>query len=528
MNECLRKQCMKTAIDNYTRGKQKECNADEYLCITYPSSRFVCPECGESVFIRPSSKGNKFFVHHKKTDVSAECDRRVDGNVTESVYERIGLPMYLRKNESFYELQMGFKCLPEKILLNAQEKKISLIMDEKHKYLINQERFSSEKTTFIPVNKIPHSDENFRIQIQPSDQSILNYWSDYSDGFTSEGAIFFATETGGKKLRHGDTVSTGINYYWLRKKNELPLCVPGINMKIVGHLRCDHNDFNVFYGNFNENLSDTHFSLLSAYLRGNLKLYLLEKQPEFIPIWPPVIKTNDGYKVTSDTKEIWGSVISGNEVPKIYSFHGCNSVPIDCKINNQLSKVSINDKLVYVNIDRKFVSSGAYFFRGTNATIGHSNQVYLKGNDSEDILKPGIHINDQKSFMLSEDNRNQYYKLNDLGQIEDITSKLNSYIPICNSESIYIIQNGLLRYLILSSIAELKQENNLTVEELMKILQRYQSGSHLAKIPTAIKQYFLENNKRWNNILLAKLLLEDEVPCSIIKIMGDYMNGRTI
>lgn len=46
---------MKTALDFYARGKQKEANADEYDRSRYYSrDRFICPECGEAVHLTGS------------------------------------------------------------------------------------------------------------------------------------------------------------------------------------------------------------------------------------------------------------------------------------------------------------------------------------------------------------------------------------------------------------------------------------------------------------------------------------------
>lgn len=91
---------MKTAIDFYDRGKMKESNADEYSSGGYYfKGRFICPECGEPVHISKSRYSN-FFSHFQKTEFSAECDRRVDGVTNSSIYERMGVPIYLRDNGS--------------------------------------------------------------------------------------------------------------------------------------------------------------------------------------------------------------------------------------------------------------------------------------------------------------------------------------------------------------------------------------------------------------------------------------------
>lgn len=114
---------MKTAIDCYARGKQKEANADDYSRQRiYSVGRFICPECGEIVHLT-GSKYSNHFAHYKKTVRSAECDRRINGIPTQSVYERLGLPIYLRKSiDGYFRLFMGFRRLPLKILEQAERK----------------------------------------------------------------------------------------------------------------------------------------------------------------------------------------------------------------------------------------------------------------------------------------------------------------------------------------------------------------------------------------------------------------------
>lgn len=144
---------MKTALDCYGRGKQKECNADEYIVgSVYSRDRFICPECGESVHLRRSKYSN-YFAHYKRQNTSAECDRRVDGVPTDSIYERIGLPIYLRNGavKGTFELSLGFKALPRSLMEDAEKSKLQVSIDGESSYLVNRERFSEESTVLIPI-----------------------------------------------------------------------------------------------------------------------------------------------------------------------------------------------------------------------------------------------------------------------------------------------------------------------------------------------------------------------------------------
>ncbi len=136
---------MKTALDFYVRGKQKETSADEYNSHGYfPKGRFICPECGEPVYIRPSKYAN-FFVHYKKTDETEECDRRVDGESHESVYERLGLPLYIREfRDKEFKLLMGFKSLPEDLILQAEKSKACITIGIRYSLLCLERGFVSE------------------------------------------------------------------------------------------------------------------------------------------------------------------------------------------------------------------------------------------------------------------------------------------------------------------------------------------------------------------------------------------------
>lgn len=217
--------CMKTALDFYARGKQKEANANEYdRSYSYSKTRFICPECGEAVFLT-GNKINNHFAHYKKTDTSAECDRRVDGIPTDSVYERIGLPIYMRKTSSGnFELFMGFKALPNMIMEKAILANVSVKIDRKRVYKVNTERFSCENTSLIPIDYIPAYGTKYRISYEPVNKSfaVSQHWSDYADGFSFDGALFSVSEIGGRKIRHGDSITTEKEYYWVYRQSELP------------------------------------------------------------------------------------------------------------------------------------------------------------------------------------------------------------------------------------------------------------------------------------------------------------------
>lgn len=468
---------MKTALDFYERGKQKEANADDYDRSRYYSrDRFICPECGEVVYLT-GNKDSNHFAHFKKSDVSAECDRRVDGSPTDSVYERIGLPIYMRKNSSgdFY-LYMGFKALPPTLMEKAVKESISVKIDGRTTYRINTERFSCDNTALIPLDYIPLSDHKYRIIYEPMNKAyaVSQHWSDYADGFSYQGAIFTVTEQGGKKIRHGDSITTDEKYYWVRRQPQLPSSIPGIEMEECGRLILKDKILNVFYGSFSSDITDTEFNYLISYLRVNLKIHLLEKQPEFVPIWPPVVKTEEGYIVNNSEQSVYGYVVSGNDDPIIYVYQGIKKIPDELESVNHVACVKIWDQEALVNIDRKYVSNGTLFLKRQRAVIANDTEIYELIDDKY-VLLEGISAcrNSDKiqfrtghhtDFILIRKNR-QIEKKGGIGEF--------NFDNLQDGDLIYVLQQRCLISIIPVSIERQYEDTSISDEELYRLIIKY-------------------------------------------------------
>lgn len=367
---------MKAAIDHYSLGKQKEIEASNFVRgSSFPPGRFTCPECGENVFLT-ARKYSILFSHYQKKETSPECDRRVDGNSSLTIYERIGVPLYLRINNGNFYLSMGFRPVPYDILQRASREEAYIEISEnernnssKRKYLINEERFYSDATAFIPIDFIPKYEHQYSISFSKGGigHSLKEIWSDYADGFSNAGALFTSNERGGKKIRHGDSISANTEYYWVRKDNELPNYIPSIGMKLWGNLILKDEKYYVFKGSFVASLSnERQFRQLADYLRNYMKVFLLEKQPEIIPLWPPCVRVGDGYNVSDNVKNMFCNVISGNETPKVFIYQDSNIYPSELlikktSVENSIISFRVSSDSILINVDRKMISTGTYF-----------------------------------------------------------------------------------------------------------------------------------------------------------------------
>lgn len=513
---------MKTAIDCYARGKQREANADEYSrARAYFHGRFICPECGELVHLTGSRYSNH-FAHYKKTDVSVQCDRRVDGMPTQSVYERIGLPLYLRKDDNGdFRLFMGFRTLPKVVLEKAEKNKMFFkIVGTEQKYRITRERFIDGETTLIPILHIPLGQAKYHLKYEPQNYSasILSYWSDEADGFSYDGALFSVTGLGGKKIRHGDTISTDIEYYWIRRSDSLPSYISGIKMKRVGNLILKDGKYCVFRGKFDSSISDSEFSGLTTYLRESLKVHLLEKQPAFIPIWPPCLKTENGYVTKKNNRWIYGRVESGNDDPKMYVYRGINVIPEQANLKDGVAKVLITSSDTYISIDRKYVSGGV------------------------DILKHDFQINEKYiSLEINQERKSRGYESIDVANSKEDVKILLPYEfdyiylkksgeatykkrvkeilleSVTNQDWLIIISNQTVYFAFKFNVdGETNCENGLSEEELLKAILFY---AHTKKVKIPHKYQVKLHKKFKNSADIRKLLKQDEIPVPVLKIL---------
>lgn len=521
---------MKTALDCYSRGKQKESSADEYMVSSYYSrERFICPECGEFVHLRRSKYSN-YFAHYKRLDTSAECDRRVDGVPTDSIYEKIGLPIYIRHGveKGTYELYLGFKALPKSIMDEAENNKIKLTIDRKGQYSVNRERFSTENTVLIPIHHIPHSEKKYNIMYSPTDKArhVIKHWSDYADGFSNNGSLFTISDQGGRKIRHGDSISTDVDYYWVKRDKYIPSSYQGIQMEEQGRLILENFRWYVFKVCFSSNISDRGFERLATYLRETLHLYLLEKEPKYVPIWPPLIKQEDEYLVESDKRKIYGCIMSGNDEPKTYIYQGVNSVPTEVMQKGKLLRLSVDSSDFLVNIDRKYISGGTKFSRSAYDLESAEPLMNVISNLNDfRIENQIIELNDIPEKINGIDNK-MLVVINAAGGIQVIDNQKMAFdlSDLRLGDTIYILSATYLK----SIIRIIKDEvigSSLDEECVIQKMElcRY---SNKVFLPNRLKAKIIKVS--WENkkiqVYMDECLRSNKIPMPMIRLLEGMLN----
>lgn len=453
---------MRHAIDRYAVGVEEEVCADDFddqYYIPRRRNRFFCPECGEVVYFR--TKGGKHpnqFYHQDKTDRTPECDKRVDGRSELTLSQRVGLPIYLTGIISgHYQLNIGFPALGAEMLDKAAKSGYTVEISSGNQYRtvkVDQTNFINDATTLIPVNFIPADGRNYIITITGERPvfGLQKKWSDYADGFDSDGAIFTYEETGGRKVHRGDSISTNRSYFAVIKNN-LPF-YPEIHQTEIGILKVGRDSYRVLKIEITVSVGDKGiFSAISTYLSRHFGVWLLECQPELIPVWPPVVQQDYQIPIMPEAN-ILCAVSSGNINPNVYVYsdYGVHKKEIHRDYSDVCTvELSLGKRPVTLSVDRKYVGREVTFF---SKEIPRSKYVYelrLTSIAGDAVIWENV---DEKflstNFVLQSNSKLEMY----IGSKDKCYRHINirektTVIPArANTNEIYlVVESGIIRQL---------------------------------------------------------------------------------
>ncbi len=399
---------MKTAIDFYERGKEKESNAEDYNhLLRFPADRFICPACGERVFLT-RGKYTNHFSHFKKSDEHDDCDRRVDGISTESIYERIGLPLYIsRDTDQGFSLYISFRALKPKTLDTLNETSVTLNIGNNNRFNVTSERFSSENSTWISIKEAKCIQEIIPISFQGNTgliKELEKHWGSYAEGFSYYGAVFTAVSGHGRKLHSGDSITTGTEYFWVTTNKKLIPKISGVDIKYEGRLLIDTPNYQIYRMRISTGLNDKEFRSISSIFLSLFKLHLLEQTPVAIPVWPPLIKSGEGYITDLSVNSVFAHVESGNSLPRVYCYRGNGKTADQLSVErNNLISIPMLDPQMLINIDLKYVSNGLFLVKSTRNGNGVSLGKSIVLNERRNVFGSVITSAEKTlSLLLSE------------------------------------------------------------------------------------------------------------------------------
>lgn len=490
---------MRTAIDRYSVGVEKEVNADEFDGIYIPGrlNRFFCPECGEIVYFR--SKGGyqpNHFYHKEKTDSTPECDKRVDGRSDLSLSQRVGLPIFLsRIGTNHFQLNIGFPALGKEMLQKASQANavVKISADNQHREIrIDQTNFIEDAITIIPINFIPSYGLNYRIRITKDTYvyGLDRKWSDYADGFENAGALFTYEETGGKKVRRGDAISVSRDYYLLTRykpPEDEHIVTKGIGSMTIGSI-----NYSIYHFKVEVSVDDSFgYNNVSNLLKRKYGVWLLEKQPELIPLWPPVVEQETMIPIKQDTP-VYCAVSSGNDTPNVfmYSDYGASAKKIDGKLNNiSIVSFTVGLKPVTLSVDRKYVGREVSFQNKKiyhpeyeySITMGHDGKEYSIDAIIDLLQSKPLIIRTNSKFEVYTGTRNKTYRHISIRENETILQPIAS-----TREILFVVQNCV--FLHGEGKDSSKEDSRLNDANLISEITKRSSGQ-LVPIPQWAQNY---------------------------------------
>ena len=508
---------MNTAIDFYSRGKEKEAEANEYtLPGYYPLGRFICPECGEEVFLS-RSKYKNFFKHRKRTDQTPECERRVDAVPSESIYERIGLPLYLKEaSTGYFKLYMGFQSLSAAEIEQAERNKAEIHVNNKIAYRVTRERFSDSHSFWIPIDFAPFSD-HYTISYKGDKASRATFertWGGLAEAFMlSYGALFRTGNGGGRKFHKGDSVATDTDYFWVIPDGRMLSGRKGITCENRGKLELENRKYDVVLVSFRSDVSDMDYSALSLFLLKELKIHLLEKASSIIPIWPPVVKQQDRYIANKKLSSLFGSVESGNVFPSIYGYYKNDPVPNFMTADTEsIIRLPLRQAHQYFTVDRRNVSTGLILEKG-DLCVGEAVRDIEVEVNGVLVDLPGKHF-EVGSFITIESSRNVDVIVKRRNKIDFFIQCSGQIIKnLLPDESIFVIYGPELLLMVRKEETLAKGTFSINLDELM---QKY-ARTYMVSLPYAIRQKLLEHND--GSPLIRKIIAESRLPLAVVRYL---------
>lgn len=311
----------------------------------------------------------------------------------------------------------------------ASENNVVIKINDSTEVRVTQSRFFSDETTLIPVTFLPPYEKNYKIAISAptSLTGLRKKWSDYADGFASGGAIFNIQSNGGKKIRRSDSITIGKEYYAVAKDliprtwYSKPL-YPEIKHRVVGKIALNNTTYNVYVFSVEVSADSSRFETLNTFFNDHFKVWLVEQTATIVPIWPPIIERGDWISF-SPKGQVYCSVESGNDTPKVFTYRGSDALDVSVKIDscgNKSVKINVcSSEPVMVSVDRKYTGREVGIRKDTlpDATTGHTVRFFVDETEivrdasiDYESISSGITIKSNTRFTLLQKSKKHIYR----------------------------------------------------------------------------------------------------------------------
>lgn len=389
---------MYKAKDNYSIGKQRTVTADEvekiYMStIAASSRRFICPSCGEYVAFVRRYKYKSYFKHCNSNDATKFCELRSQSEKNLSIYEWVGLPLYLKKSNNKFELNLGFYSIDETIMnISREEFKVFIEPQndntkESISYFIDNKNFS---TIYMSLKRISFLSERYKLRYSSTiaEKIFKKVWGTDVEGIQNNGALFIYGENGGRKVRINEEINTNTDYFYLCKNVNILDRYNYIDYECCGNISFKSSFLNVHYNIYKVKLksyNDEQFKNLYNFCRNNFKVSLLYKPSKLISIWPPTIQKDNEFSYLNNENEKLFVLKTDETSPQIFMHRNDIVQELEGeKLDNDkyLLKLNFTKERVAVNINEIYNSNFVFLNSYRDNIKTYSNSIYIKDNDN--------------------------------------------------------------------------------------------------------------------------------------------------
>lgn len=391
---------MYKAKENYKLGEVRIVNAEqikkEYKrSISYEEKKFFCSNCGEYVTYVNRSKGKTFFRHIKETEETKSCDLRIKSQQELSVYQKVGLPIYLKKDfNRTFSLSIGFYSIDKKAIELSKTERASVTISSvksnynlTKKYFVDDMNFSCKNTTLKTINLISP-----KYKIDYSALKIKSYlvdkWGYEIEGISESGALFKFGENGGRKIRVNEEIIVDTDYLCIYMNNSEFRRYDGIYYEELGSISLINGIYKVYKVRFS--LHGWDKKAISEFCRKNFKVSLVNKPSEIIPIWPPTVENDNKIELVFEKNNLL--LLKSNQtntkafIHRFKSYIEINLNKIDNKKYLFIVSPSSNERAI--NINDEYNSKYLLVSKYREKIKTFSNHIIIKDIE-ENVIEKG-------------------------------------------------------------------------------------------------------------------------------------------
>jgi len=281
---------MDYAYDNSKPGIQVKVKATE---VSYHSDwgQYSCTLCGEPVKYYRENIQKAHFRHKRGSIIAPTCELYAN-NISESSQNELnkkisGLPFYLKQISDSFKLYLEFSPVSESTLTGEIQigQKVTLKNKKQNPIGINLAEVPANKTYRVPISGICDS---YQLGYEIPRTSLSKIWGTETIGIFSNGRFFRIGDIYSRSIGLNGIITTDTSYYFI---SQHPVTnKPFLEVEESYSLLTERShEWKIYKIRF------TKITTESTQYARERHVQLLEKPPEFIPLWPPSIQNNREY-----------------------------------------------------------------------------------------------------------------------------------------------------------------------------------------------------------------------------------------